>query len=409
MNSSISSDRLKEFERVLREKELVQQRHLQFFVHWVERYLRQGFPSELEYGDSLEREGKQPWQIRQALDAVKLYRQLFPEENPAGPSSADPMTRLVESLRIRHYSYNTEKTYGTWCRRYLSHCSSTVTDPRDSASFRDFISSLALKDRVSASTQNQAFNAILFLFRNVWEIEPAGIDAVRARKGQRLPVVLSPEEVGSLLSNVSGMAGLALKIIYSAGLRLHEALALRVQDVDFDDGTLTVRGGKGDKDRTTLLADSVRRELEIQVDSIRASYRESGVPVSLPDALERKYPGAGLELGWQYVFPARDTSVDPRSGRTLRHHMHPTAVQSMMKSARERAGIVKHASVHTLRHSFATHLLMSGVDVCEIQELLGHRSIETTRIYLHVMRSLRTPVRSPMDRLPEPTVSRRRA
>ncbi len=397
----ISSDRLSEFERLLSEKDLVPRRHLQFFVHWVERYLHQGFSSEAEFGDSLEREGKQPWQIRQALDAVKLYRQLFPAENAiAAGVSDDPLVRLVECLRIRHYSYNTEKTYCIWCRRFLGYCSSAGADPRNDSSFRDFISSLALKDRVSASTQNQAFNALLFLFRNVWVKEPAGIDAVRARKGQRLPVVLSTDEVRSLLVNVSGTAGLVLKVIYSAGLRLHEALALRVQDVDFDAGTITVRGGKGDKDRTTLLADSVRRELEIQIDSVRAGCHLTGIPVSLPDALERKYPGAGLEPGWQYIFPARDTSVDPRSGEVCRHHMHPTAVQSMMKSARMRAGIAKHASVHTLRHCFATHLLMAGVDICEIQELLGHRSLETTRIYLHVMRNLRIPVVSPLDTLP---------
>ncbi len=401
MSDSIIRDRLIEFERLLREKNLVQLRHLSFFVHWVERYLRQGFSSELEYGSALEQEGRQPWQIRQALDAVKLYLQLFPGENTdTAPPASDPLDKLVDCLRIRHYSYNTEKTYLQWCRRFLGYCSSVGSDPRDDASFRDYISSLALKDGVAASTQNQAFNAILFLFRNVWESEPAGIDAVRARRGERLPAVLPPVEVAALLSHVTGTAGLVLKVIYSAGLRLHEALALRVQDVDFDAGTITVRGGKGEKDRTTLLASSVRREMEIQIDLIRASYRQSEVPVSLPDALERKYPGAGRELGWQYVFPSRDTSIDPRTGQTRRHHMHETAIQTMMKTARRRAGLVKHASVHTLRHSFATHLLMAGVDICEIQELLGHRSLETTRIYLHMMRNLKTPVISPLDTLP---------
>ncbi|NLP04594.1 integron integrase [Candidatus Fermentibacteria bacterium] len=348
----------------------------------------------------LEREGKEPWQIRQALDAVKIYLQVFPEEaepDEHGSFEGDPAGRLTDALRIRHYSPSTEKTYAGWCRRYLAYCMKTSQDPREDSSFREFISSLALKDRVSSSTQNQAFNAVLFLFRNVWNTEPAGIEAVRARKGKRLPTVLTRKEVSALLTHASGTAGLVLKVIYSAGLRLHEALSLRIQDVDFEAGTIMVRGGKGDKDRVTLLADTIKDELNSHIAAIRETWTGSEVPVSLPDALERKYPNAGMEWGWQYVFPSRESSVDPGTGAIRRHHMHETAVQSMMRDAARKAGITKHASVHTLRHSFATHLLMAGVDVCEIQELLGHRSIETTRIYLHVMRNLKASVRSPLD------------
>ncbi|MBN1433816.1 integron integrase, partial [Candidatus Fermentibacterales bacterium] len=396
--------RLEEFERQLRQRQLAQPHQVPYLVHWVERFLRAGRPSEEELSRCLEAEGKQPWQIRQALDAVKIYLQVFPEEvEPAEDKSnkGDPVSRLVDALRIRHYSTSTEKTYAGWCARYLAYCSSTDQDARSDASFREFISSLALRSKVSSSTQNQAFNAILFLFRNVWGMEPAGIDAVRAKKGSRLPTVLTREEVASLLSCVNGTAGLVLKVIYSAGLRLHEALSLRIQDIDFGGGIITVRAGKGDKDRTTLLADSIRGELMTHIEALRACWDDSNIPVSLPDALERKYPGAGREWSWQYAFPSRGPAVDPRTGTVRRHHMHETAVQSMMRSALRRAGIPKHASVHTLRHSFATHLLMDGVDICEIQELLGHRSIETTRVYLHVMRDLRSPVRSPLDTLRE--------
>lgn len=369
-------------------------------VHWVERYLRTGGKSVQEMSAELEREGKEPWQIRQALDSIKIYLQIFPEEAESARDASDKkdaVGRLVDALRIRHYSTSTEQTYAGWCRRYLTYCMKTSQDPRNDSSFREFISSLALKDRVSSSTQNQAFNAVLFLFRNVWNIEPAGIEAVRARKGKRLPTVLTREEVSSLLTHASGTAGLVLKVIYSAGLRLHEALSLRIQDIDFESGIIMVRGGKGDKDRVTLLADSIRGELDSHIAAIRAAWTGSEVPVSLPAALERKYPNAGMEWSWQYVFPSREPSVDPGTGVVRRHHMHETAVQSMMRDATRKAGIARHASVHTLRHSFATHLLMAGVDVCEIQELLGHRSIETTRIYLHVMRNLKASVRSPLD------------
>lgn len=400
MDSQLIAVRLAALEKHIRERDLARPRHVRFLVHWVERYLRSGLPAAEMLATELESEGKEPWQIRQALDAVKLYRQMFPEapeSSTESPGTDDPITRLVDALRVRHYSYSTEKTYSGWCRRYLDYCARTGQKRTLDSSFREFISSLALKDGVSASTQNQAFDAVLFLFRNVWNVEPAGIESVRARKGKRLPAVLTREEVASILAHAGGTAGLVLKVIYSAGLRLHEALSLRIQDIDFEGGGITVRGGKGDRDRVTLLASSVKEELRSHISAIKDSWTGVGIPVSLPDALERKYPNAGLELAWQYVFPSRDTAVDPRSGAVRRHHMHETAVQQAMRSALGKAGIAKHASVHTLRHSFATHLLMAGVDVCEIQELLGHRSIETTRIYLHVMRNLRSPIASPLD------------
>lgn len=378
------------FEEYLQSLKLVREKQVPFMLWWVRHYRALGRPGEHEYADALEKEGRKDWQIRQALDAVKLYSRFagVEEGNEAVSVSSDPVAALVDALRVRHYSRSTVKTYSGWSRKYLCFCRERELEPREDSSFRDYMSFLALRKKVASSTQNQAFNAVLFLFRNVWGREPEGIDAVRARKPKRLPVVLSPAEVSRVLSLVDGVAGLVLRIIYSSGLRLGEALSLRVQDLDPDGCSLTVRGGKGDKDRVTLLSRSLVPALEEQLERVRDGFSGERVPVSLPFALERKYPGAGLEWKWQYLFPASGPSVDPESGAVRRHHMHYSVVQRAMRRAVRESGVRKHATVHTLRHSFATHLLMKGVDLCEIQELLGHRSLETTRVYLHVVKGL---------------------
>jgi len=233
------------------------------------------------------------------------------------------------------------------------------------------------------------------------EKEPEGIDAVRARKPGRLPVVLAPDEVADVLKRANGVPGLILRIIYSSGLRLNEALSLRVQDVDLQGPSIMVRGGKEDKDRVTVLSrrlvPAIRKHLEVQ----KKAFRDEKIPVSLPGALERKYPNAGLEWDWQYLFPSEDPSISPDTGELRRHHIHPSSLQRAMRTALKVSGVSKHATIHTLRHSFATHLLMSGVDICEIQELLGHRNLETTRVYLHVMKGLRPAATSPLDLLDE--------
>jgi integron integrase len=262
-----------------------------------------------------------------------------------------------------------------------------------------YLSLLALKQHVASSTQNQAFNAILFLFRNVLGREPEGIDAVRARKPKRLPVVLTREEVVTILTLTSGDPGLILRIIYASGLRLNEALSLRVQDLDLENVSLMVRGGKGNKDRVTILSIQLVPELKEHLAALKSAFMKADVPVSLPSALERKYPNAGLEWKWQYIFPSRRPSVDPESGNVRRHHLHSSVIQRAMRKAVQLARVHKHATVHTLRHSFATHLLMTGVDLCEIQELLGHKSLETTRVYLHVMKGMKNSVESPLDQL----------
>ena len=393
--------KLEEFEVHLRKLNMVTENQLPYLLWWVRHHLTLEEPEEALYADILDREGKQDWQIRQALDAVKLYHQFTGKQKVERYSldSVDPVDILIEKLRIRHYSRSTVRTYSYWSRKYLRFCSEREMESRNDPSFVAYMSFLALRKHVAASTQNQAFNAILFLFRNVWEKEPEGIDAVRARKPKRLPVVLSQEEVGRVLGHTAGVPGLILRLIYSSGLRLSEALCLRVQDIDLGNGSVMVRSGKGNKDRMTILSRLLVPKLREHLDKVRAAFRGADIPVSLPIALDRKYPNAGSEWKWQYIFPATGPSVDPESGEVRRHHQHSSAVQRTMHKAVKQARIQKHATVHTLRHSFATHLLMAGVDLCEIQELLGHKSLETTRIYLHVMKGMKHSVESPLDLL----------
>ncbi len=393
--------KLEEFEEYLRKMNLVNTRQLPYMLWWIRNHLILGRPEETVYAVLLEKEGKQDWQIRQALDAVKLYQQYSgdPGNGRDGVTLEDPIEILIEKLRIRHYSRSTVRTYSSWSRKYLDFCSSRNLKPRKDASFVAYLSLLALKQHVASSTQNQAFNAILFLFRNVWGREPEGINAVRARKPKRLPLVLTYEEVAGILTRTTGDPGLILRIIYASGLRLNEALSLRVQDLDLENGSLMVRGGKGDKDRVTVVSRQLVPELKKHLAALKSAFMKADVPVSLPSALERKYPNAGLEWKWQYIFPSRRSSVDPESGKVRRHHLHSSVIQRAMRKAVQLAEVHKHATVHTLRHSFATHLLMAGVDLCEIQELLGHKSLETTRIYLHVMKGMKNSVESPLDLL----------
>jgi len=390
---------MSKFKEELISRNLVPVKYAPYYVNWVERYCLMDCPDDDTFADTLLGSGKDEWQIRQALDAVKIFRSLCGSELSAVAAGGNPLRLLQERLRVKHYSLKTEKCYLYWNRDYLSFCSAGGTDERSDVSFRDYLTYLALKRKVSSSTQNQAFNAVLFLFRNVWNREPAGIDAVRARKPLRLPVVLSPDEVKRILGLVEGVSGLVLKLIYSAGLRLEEALSVRVQDIDLVGSSLLVRGGKGDKDRVTMIGSSLVPSLETQLERAKEIYLQSSYPVSMPFALDRKFTGAGREWPWQFLFPSSAVSIDPYSGKIVRYHLHPSGIQNEMRRAVRLSGITKRASVHTLRHCFATHLLMSGVDLCEIQELLGHKNLDTTRIYLHVMKGIRPVTRSPLDLL----------
>lgn len=268
-----------------------------------------------------------------------------------------------------------------------------------------FLSHLATDLRVAAGTQNQALHALLFLYREVLKLDVGLLEGiVRAKKPRRLPVVLTGIEVQKLLEGMEGTHRLMAELIYGTGMRLMECIRLRVKDIDFERNQITVRDGKGMKDRVTMLPDRIQLALREHLARIRLLYQNdlaSGVAgVYLPFALDKKYPAANREWGWQYVFPARGLSKDPRSETVRRHHLHENSLQNAFKRAVRTAGIDKPASVHTLRHSFATHLLDAGYDIRTVQELLGHQDVSTTMIYTHVLNKPGTAVKSPLDRMP---------
>ena len=314
------------------------------------------------------------------------------------------LDRLHLEARRRRLSPRTETAYAHWVRRFVRFHG--LRHPRElgAADITAFLTHLAVTDRVAPSTQNQAFAALLFLFRQVLGIDPGPLPpATRARRPKRLPIVLSREEVRRLFAQLAGEPRVAAQLLYGSGLRLLEARRLRVKDVDLDRRELTVRSGKGDKDRRTMLAANLCAPLARQLEHARALWqadRRHGRPgVHLPHALARKYPNAGLEWPWYWLFPAPALWRDPDSGVVGRHHLHESRIQRAVRRAVRAAGIAKPASCHTLRHSFATHLLEAGYDIRTVQELLGHRELSTTMIYTHVLNQGRLGVRSPADDL----------
>jgi integron integrase len=315
--------------------------------------------------------------------------------------------------RLRHLAPRTEEAYVGWIWRFFQYLDEArgergggkrIRHAVTGAGVREYLSHLATRRRVSASTQNQAFSALLFLGREVLAVDLGDLSTtVRARQGPRLPSVLSVDEVAALLEHLEGTPKLLAQLIYGGGLRVNEACQLRVKDFDFDEGLILVRGGKGDKDRATLLARIAIEPLRAHLERVRALHATDLAlghgEVALPGALAAKYPNAGREWAWQYAFPSRVLRLDESSGKVRRWHVTDSAIQQAIKAAIRRAEIAKHAGVHTLRHSFATHLLQSGVNIRRIQELLGHSSIETTMIYTHVIKTLECPPESPLDRL----------
>ena len=317
------------------------------------------------------------------------------------------ITQLKHALRARHYSRRTEQTYCQWARRYIRFHGLRHPAEMAEPEINAFVTHLAVHEKVSASTQTQALSAILFLYRHVLHREVGELaELVRARAPARLPVVLTREEVRALLDQLDHadpQIWLIASLLYGAGLRLSECLRLRVLDLDLARGELTVRRGKGGKDRGTTLPRALEPALRDQLGHARSVHQrdlaEGWGRVELPEALERKYPGAPAEWRWQWVFPQQRRWTDRRSGEQGRHHIHASTVQRAVKDAVQRAGIAKHATCHTLRHSFATHLLETGHDIRTIQELLGHRDVGTTMIYTHVLGLGASGVRSPLDGL----------
>ncbi len=313
------------------------------------------------------------------------------------------LASLDRMLEAHHYSRRTRKTYTMWARRFIRFHHRRHPREMGKAEVEAFLSALATDRKVSAATQNQALSALLFLYRRVLGIELPWLDEiVRAKQKRRLPIVLDRREVDSVLCQLNGMYRLVGMLLYGAGLRLLEACSLRVKDLDFDQRLIVVREGKGNKDRVTVLPEVVRDEMEEHIRRVhnlhRRDLRENAGWVELPHALMRKYPRAGREWAWQWVFPARKFYVDARSGQKRRHHLHQTSMQRAMREAVLKSGIAKRATCHTLRHSFATHLLQDGADIRTVQELLGHSDVKTTMIYTHVL-NRGVAVRSPADRL----------
>jgi integron integrase len=311
--------------------------------------------------------------------------------------------QLRDRLRVKHYSIRTEQAYVEWVRRFILFHDKAHPRQLGPKQVEAFLTHLAVRGRVAASTQNQAKSAILFLYREVIDRELPWLEGVVvARAPQRLPVVLTQEEVQEVLGRMRGTPGLIAKLLYGSGLRILECMRLRVKDIDFSRKEILVREGKGAKDRVTMLPGSLVEPLRRHLERVRDLHAEDlaagGGAVYLPYALDRKYPNAAKEWGWQYVFPSIKISTDPRSGVKRRHHADEKPVQRALQSALRAAGIHKAATPHTLRHSFATHLLQSGYDIRTVQELLGHSDVSTTMIYTHVLNRGGRAVLSPLDR-----------
>jgi len=311
------------------------------------------------------------------------------------------LEQMRDVLRLKHYSYRTEEAYVDWAKRYILFHSKRHPANMGAPEIQAFLVHLATQRLVSASTQNQALSAILFLYREVLhkEVEPVLLSS--AKRPERLPTVLIREEVLRLITHLSGNYRLMAQILYGSGLRLMECVRLRVKDIDFEYQSITVRDGKGEKDRITPLPQSIIPDLKRQIERVRLLHEEDSLAsageVDLPDALSTKYPHAAREFIWQYLFPASRRSLDPRSGQERRHHLDPSALQRAVKDAAQKAAIPKRVSCHTLRHSFATHLLQNGYDIRTVQELLGHKDVRTTMIYTHVLNRGGLAVRSPLD------------
>ena len=441
----------------------VDKRYFPFYAHWVRLFFRRhlegrrrqdlGRPEVRKFLNDLKNDpAVADWQAQQARDAVVVYYEQFrgislaasatpspdrtqsaPEPMPSASTAATvPLPRSAlrtparipppqpgrkgrvnweeleeaarSTLRVEHYAFRTEKSYLYWIRTFVSYHHWQEPAKLGEPAIHQFLSYLAVNQKVAASTQNQALNAIVFLYKKVLKRELGDFsDFPRARRGKRLPVVLSREEVQKLIRAMDGTEELLVRLMYGTGMRVSEALRLRVQDIAFDRKEITVRGGKGDKDRRVPFPATIKSDLLQHLDWRRTLYeedREKGMhDVELPGALIRKYPKARYEWRWQYVFPAPEYSKDPYSDAVRRHHLDPQRVQRAVRRAASEAGITARVTPHTLRHCFATHLLEAGQDIRTVQELLGHSDVKTTMIYTHVLNKGPLGVVSPLDTL----------
>jgi integron integrase len=410
---------MNDFRNYLFRKGIATEKNASFYQMWVSKYLdfhESGAQNVADIDDidqfiSTLRENYSDWQLNQANEAVRAYF-LFKTRDTKLSLSQDRSTRaqwkqvadeMVRMLHLKQRSLSTEKAYLSWLRRFYRFTNGGSPYLLDGSMVKAFLTHLAVERKVAASTQNQALNAIVFLFRHVLMKDPGDVSStLRAKRGKRLAVVMTQEEIKQVFTHLSGRNKLLAQLLYGCGLRLQEGISLRVRDIDFERRSIRVFG-KGDKERETLLPDGLIEPLKDQLRSIRPLFAfdsENGTPgVELPHALERKYPNAGKEWAWQWLLPSGKLSEDPRTGIVRRHHIHHSSIRKQLKKAALQAGIVKKVSTHTLRHSFATHLLEAGYDIRTIQELLGHANLKTTMIYTHVAAASRMGVKSPLDAL----------
>ena len=312
------------------------------------------------------------------------------------------LDQVRDEIRYRHYSIRTEEAYTQWIKRFILYHNKKHPAQMGAKEIKEYLTYLAVKQKVASSTQNQALNALVFLYKEVLKLEIADFSEFKkAKRPAKIPLVLNEIEIDKLFQNLDGVYYLIAKLLYGSGLRLLEALRLRVKDIDFTYKEITVRDGKGAKDRVTLLPVSAIESLKLHLKKVKIIHQQDLIAgngeVYLPDALDRKYPNASKSWAWQYIFPAPHFSVDPRSGKRRRHHITDSMVQKVIKTAVHKSGISKPATPHTLRHSFATHLLRKGYDIRTVQELLGHKDVKTTMIYTHVLNRGGLAVKSPAD------------
>lgn len=352
----------------------------------------------------------EPWRVEQAEEAVKiyLYYHQSKELNFESKDSRELWKLLhktgIEVLRIKHYSRNTEQTYVGWWRQFYKFLNGKNPTSINTEDFKNFLTYLALERKVSASTQNQALNSILFFFRFCLQIDPGDLtQTLRAKKKKHIPSVLTINELKQIFNRMHGTSLLMAKLLYGSGIRSDECHNLRIKDIDFEMKIINIKNPKGGDQRNTLLPSGIIEDLKEHISKVKEIYDKDRADnkngVYVPNALDVKYKDLGKEWGWFWLFPSQRNSVDKRTGITRRHHRHVSTIQQDFKKARKKAGIIKFAKIHTLRHSFATHLLEENVDLRTIQDLLGHKSIKTTEIYTHVASKNKLGVKSPFDNL----------
>ena len=398
----------------LQKKHSVQESKIPWYIHWVKKFMKyQANNSDQSQNESIRiylqnlAKNYEPWQVEQAAAAITLfvhYLNKCNSEQQAINLRSWPKTlaQMKSELRVQNKSYRTEKTYLYWIHDFSIWLNNKAPYLLNSDDVRKYLTNLTVNRNISFATQKQAFIAILFLFRYVLDKEIKGLESVvRARTSRKLPVVLSFQEISAIFQYLPQEYRLMCRIIYGGGLRLSECLELRIKDIDIPNESIMVRSGKGNKDRLTLLSRSIIPDLENHIKQVRllfeADRQEDKPGVPLPFGLQKKYPQASTEWCWYWVFPSLRISVSPLSGQPGRFHIFPSSLQHAFHSALVKSGIAKKAGIHTLRHSFATHLIESGYDIRTVQELLGHSNVSTTMIYTHVATKNKLSVISPLD------------